>query len=468
MADIKICLACNEDGFGPSAFGFYILKALLAELATRGADPLSMDVTALNNSARNFNAAVYSRPLSGVIVKYPAAAGADSLIRLEKNYGEVHVAKTLASLSRYEVARTAYAEKVASFLEGADLAVDIGVPLFVRAAAMARVPRRVTVFDHAWSETLRLAAAPPGTGDVYKRNPPPAGHDREQARKIAALIGEDEALATSAHLFPRCIAPDEFRRHWKRLSEIARRRNASEGGPLELTVHNAAMACSDDIRSGAAQGRARRTLNEMLEEEGQKGVDFDDPRRPGLALLSPGGTPVWEERMSDIVQAFLKTNRPGFIPVVSNIKARDQAGNDIADDLKQMIRERGQGKIAYIGFVKGNTQQAVMPAFDLVVTRAGGGTVNDCLAAGVPMAFIGEPQVQVMLIEKACREDGLVPGPAVELADFASDPVSVMSEMYTGRDRCLSAIGRVDIGMEREIARALADSLLGAEADGPR
>ena len=40
-----ICLACNEDGFGPSAFGYYIARKLMDSWAALG---IPLHITVLN------------------------------------------------------------------------------------------------------------------------------------------------------------------------------------------------------------------------------------------------------------------------------------------------------------------------------------------------------------------------------------------------------------------------------------
>ena len=238
--ETRICLACNEDGFGPSAFGYYIARELISCWADSGK---LLRLTVLNHAAEHFNRQLYRD--SAVDVR-----PIDSLIRLPKPDGEVHVQQTLQRLRSYAEHRTAYADAVRDVLERCDVAIDIGVPLFARAAAQFKIPVRLTVFDHSWAATLRLIAAEEWA-HIYRANPMPGIIERQQAGEIAARIEEDEATASDVFLFEEYITPQEFVAHWKRLG-IAPRMLPGVLGP------------------GGRRDEGRARLDVALQEYGQR------------------------------------------------------------------------------------------------------------------------------------------------------------------------------------------------------
>jgi hypothetical protein len=106
MSIKKICFACNEDGFGPSAFAYYVVRAVV-EMWRASHDKDKLEIWILNASAYAFNKALY--------VDFPEVhlARVNSLIQLEKVHGEVHVEQTLKRLSQYAGYRTEYSHLTA-------------------------------------------------------------------------------------------------------------------------------------------------------------------------------------------------------------------------------------------------------------------------------------------------------------------------------------------------------------------
>jgi hypothetical protein len=174
IRETRICLACNEDGYGPSAFGFYIARELMRAWQERGEQ---LQLVILNRSAESFNRSLYS----GSLVKIQPV---DSLIKIQKEQGEIHVPKTLNSLRQYATRRTTYTNEVYQWLNGCDIAIDIGVPLFTRAAHQFGVPHRVPIFDHSWAATLRLMAAKEWK-HLYRNTPVPGPADRALADQLS-------------------------------------------------------------------------------------------------------------------------------------------------------------------------------------------------------------------------------------------------------------------------------------------
>lgn len=382
--ETRVCIACNEDGFGPSALGFYIARHLIESWERNRNTRLSL--TVLNRSAEDFNRKLYA----GLPVRVEPL---DSLISLSKLNGEVHVPQTLERLRGYAARRATYAAEAQKILEGCSVAIDIGVPIFARAAAQWRVPHRLTVFDHSWAATLRLMVSEEWL-DVYRDNPRPSTKEHVLAKQIAAEIEADETHATEVFLFDSYLTPGEFVRHWQALGFTPR---------ILIGV----------LGSQTSRDAACAKLDATLAEYGNQ---RPAPRNKPLILLCPGGTPVWDTQLPRLLEQLLDGVEPSCLFV-------------IAKDLSLLLDRRNgllariqhSDRIRYFGPLRSGTLQALLPAFRRIVTRAGGGTVNDALAAGVEFVFVEEPQVQVKLIERACAALGLTAA-AAPLEEFRQDP----------------------------------------------
>ena len=378
----KICVACNEDGFGPSAFGYYLVRAIVEcwrKGAANGKYAYTLDVVVLNNSAHEFNAAIYS----GFPEVRAVSLRRDSLIKLVKRKGDVDVPATLKVLADYERVRDLYQRAVKPYLECADAAIDIGVPLFARSAKNLAVPRRITLFDHSWAATLRLACAKKWA-KLYGRVPPPTDKDREFAERIATAIEEDEGQTGEVFLFPKCITPPIFVRHWRRIG------------------------CKPTILDGVMGRRstpkeARHILERALQDLGQECL----PKDRKLVLISPGGTHVWSELLPPLVDDYL--SHSGSLRHIAILSSPQFPDATTGNALKERIRREGGDRVRWFDYIKGATQQVILPAFSLVVSRAGGGIVNDALVARVPLVCVPEKQVQVALIEAECVKSGIIP-----------------------------------------------------------
>jgi UDP-N-acetylglucosamine:LPS N-acetylglucosamine transferase len=65
-------------------------------------------------------------------------------------------------------------------------------------------------------------------------------------------------------------------------------------------------------------------------------------------------------------------------------------------------------KITFIDTLEGETHHVLFAAFDLVLTRAGGGTVNNAIAFRVPLILVEEPGMwQVEQIRRSCVRMGI-------------------------------------------------------------
>lgn len=382
--EIRICVACNEDGFGPSAFAYYVVRGLLDSWTEATAARLSISV--LNRSAADFNRKLYQN----LPVRIEPI---DSLVRFEKANGEVHLPRTLERLQQYAARRESYVNDVRHLLTDCAVAIDIGVPLFSRAAAELQVPHRLTLFDHSWAVTLRLIASEEWQ-NIYQQNPPPGPEERARSERIAAAIEADEACVADLFLFENYLTPDALLNHWQRLG------------------------VTPQILPGVLGGRVSRAdacakLDATLAEYG---AQRPAPRDRPLVLLSPGGTPVWDDQLPKLLEQVLGAAEPDYILILSK-----DLGQFLGGRADLLARVHSSERLRYFGPLRGATQQAILPAFSRIVTRAGGGTVNDAIAAGVAFVFIQEAQVQVKLIERECASLGLT-GPPAKLEEFRADP----------------------------------------------
>ena len=57
-----LCIASNEDGYGPSAFAYYLIKAIAELWKDKFQKKYNLTVFVINNSAFDFNQAIYDSP----------------------------------------------------------------------------------------------------------------------------------------------------------------------------------------------------------------------------------------------------------------------------------------------------------------------------------------------------------------------------------------------------------------------
>lgn len=407
MRTLRICCAANDDGFGPSAFAYYVVTGLLdLWQQRRGAERLV--VTVLNHGAFAFNKALYEgRPEVNV-------ADVDGGIRLERCRGEVDVARTLAALDGYVERRLGYRDDAGPWLEDCALAIDIGVPLLARAAADRGIAS-VTVFDHSWARTLRGICSAEAR---YVDAAPPTEGDRERAERIAAEIEKDERAAGEVFLFDRYITPPVFWEHWRGLGFAPRVLSGVLGHRQDPAL-------------------ARRRLDRVLSDLGQATL----PEGRKLVLISPGGTAVWDEIVPRLIDTYVGGSKRDYLPVLACPRIDEWDRGRIV----------GSGAMRWFPFVPAATLQAVLPAFELVVSRAGGGIVNDCLASCVPLACIEEHQWQVEQIERECKSLGLILDvPETSLRAFRADPATCVDTFVAG-EKSVRASG-LSTDAEKDVA----------------
>ena len=113
---MKIALVPNDDGYGPSALGFYVAKALLRRCAS---------LVIRNESALALNASFYRDEIhNGKVSLQPTFGG----IRLRKTAEGVDIPASLRDIRDYPTRSSKYVVPL-----DVDLVVDIGTPTAARA-----------------------------------------------------------------------------------------------------------------------------------------------------------------------------------------------------------------------------------------------------------------------------------------------------------------------------------------------
>lgn len=433
----RILLAPNEDGFGTSAWAVRLAKSLLRRAGFGCLDRLVVAVSSERLVAFLENAL---KGAAGVDVAL--LEGVTKRIELVKNRGGVDIARSLARgaltyLASAEQVRTALNQE--GLLRDLDLVVDFGVPQVLgavrghagcgRTKAAGRGIRAVTVLDHLWSRTL---------GELPCR----VGLSKARLQKLAAglaRIREDESLTDEVFLLPDPVAPPWVAHAWlSLLGRPARILNGFPGGPLctlEFVGDPAFGGFRQTVESGApcpdeARIRARAHARQLL------GIEDDSP----VLYISGGGTGVWDGLLAGLLDAYQRDPARYSVVVYAPKEARRRKvkvswhGNVLRSHWKP-----GQ-RVVFLESVRGETHHVLFPGFDLALTRAGGGTVADCLACGVPMVLVEESDMwQVEQIRLRCHELGFAR--TVSLDTFRARPRACVE---CGKGRL------VDLKAERE------------------
>ena len=409
MSDtLNIIIAPNEDGFGTSAW-----VVMLAKELSRQPNVGSVKVVVATNKREKFHSDKYRDEPYITLVRLP---GQPNCIEIPKSRGAVDIQATIEqcilpySRSRIEYANTLAETKI---LEDANLIIDFGVPQLVRAAYGRNI---VTVFDHAWSMSLaRILSS-----------------DSDQVLDSLAIqdsledIRNDEALTKHAILFPEPICPLDYHGYWTRLLG-----NSPEiipgvlGGPLRTLayVHDSIY---ETARSAAVDGKASQQFKEESDRARRYakqilGIDNDEP----VLFISGGGTSVWDEVLSDLLNDY-QANAPNYNVVIFSPSEANKRGIELSQEnvafngIHLRIKRskwNQSNKITFVDTLEGETHHVLFAAFDLVLTRAGGGTVNNAIAFRVPLVLVEEPGMwQVEQIRRSCVSMGLAEG--VSLDDF--------------------------------------------------
>ncbi len=389
----RILIAPNEDGFGTSAWVVGLVKALAQREAVA-----EVRVVVATEQRLRFHRHLYDDLPNVMVRQLPLSR---PTIQVAKQAGGVDISATIAqAILPYTAVSQEYAHLLTQqkLLQGIDLVIDLGVPALVR-AAHAQNLRTVTLLDHAWSLTLARIA-----GHAL----PAEGH-----AQLAAMRA-DEALTDEALLFDDPVAPQIFHTYWQ--SALGQQPTVIPGvlGGPERTLAYTGLP-------GRNTSAARRAALRLL------GL-ADKP----TLFISGGGTAVWQDIMGQLLDSYL-ADPPPYQVVLFNPAEAEKRGVVVRETAVSFPQcncylDRGQlGPLTFVGPMRGETHHALFPAFDLVVTRAGGGTVSDAVAHRVPLLLVEEPGMwQVEQIRQACTRSGLAE--KASLVDFQTHGRTIIED----------------------------------------
>ncbi|MCX6911051.1 MAG: hypothetical protein NTY01_23825 [Verrucomicrobia bacterium] len=344
-----------------------------------------------------------------------------NLIQLTKDAstGEVSIAGTLALIGDYRAASDRYGAGARP--DDFNLVVEFGVPAAARWAAKRDISC-VSIFDHVWSRTLEMI--------LDDANEPVTTRQRAQWQSLVAAIRRDESFTRKLVLFPEFISPPLFRAHWRSVAPRAVVKRLS--GVL-----------------GGATLWSKRQAREYL------GL-----AKPGrLVMIQGGDTPAWDALLQRLVPAFLdaiaeldarRLNVAFYIP-------RRIAGRGAIARLADPTVARRCPRVRAFAPLPGGTTQVIFPFVDLLVTRAGGGTVNDAVACRTPFVCVRErSQSQVEATLAACARRGLTR--VVDSAALEADPLrAILAEVDHVRDnrKMAAAMREIPNHAEKKLAREI-------------
>lgn len=218
----------------------------------------------------------------------------------------------------------------------------------------------------------------------------------------------------------------------------------------ELVGHEAAREVMDDYIESVI---VRRIL----------GISNSEP----IVFVSGGGTAVWTAAMygrivmdalrleaEDSLGFNLAVCPPNAVYAATGLpetlkdrrKAKEETrlnGLHVESGLKsvevEVWKPRRQGgvpseRVRFLGDVVNSTYQEIFPGVDLIVSRAGGGTVNDAIACRTPVCFVEEPHHwQVEAIRENMEKAKLAR--TIRLEEFKINPVAIISRELLERRR---------------------------------
>lgn len=182
-------------------------------------------------------------------------------------------------------------------------------------------------------------------------------------------------------------------------------------------------------------------------------------------LISAGGTPVWDEVLPRLLHDFAAKDRDltyhvfVFVPPLVRAKLQN-LGKKLAATGNTSVEQwpvAGCERVHILGEATRCTYQAIISGVNLVVSRAGGATVNDALACAVPRLLVPEPgHWQVDAIHRATVDEGY--GVSLPYVEFVKDPGAAIHSQFLSleplwnqiRQRMITKIKR---GREESIVR---------------
>jgi hypothetical protein len=424
---MKVALVPNDDGYGPSALGFYVAKALL-----QGGHSLIVR----NESALTLNASFYKNEISkGSVSLQPTFGG----IRMRKAAEGVDTPGTLHDIRDYPAWSDQY-----TIPDDVDAVIDIGTPAAVRAAQASRKPA-FTVFDHAWGKTYERTldnlidsftstlgvSGEMELEDVRTRVLQSAAIGNSRVVKAIERIKQDEGKTSAVFLFDYYIAPEPFHKHWEAL------------GVKIVPIH------------GVFGGKGLASRDEARQRMG-----IPESTNDKTVYILGGGTPVWDAKLVEIISQLRDKVLPCNV-VVFDRNAKPNDYQRVGDSL-----HRG-------GAVYGETLQGLLPGVDLIITRAGGGVANDAIACRVPFVCVQEPgHWQVEMIRENCEREGLTR--TIPIEEFRRGDIAKLIEDQLINHETNNAQGasnkeirekmkHIDNGREEAVAQQIVESCPSAQ-----
>jgi hypothetical protein len=372
---VKILIAPNEDGLGSSSWSVRVAWAFLRQ-------GHSVRLAAIKDSTVSF----LRLSLHGTSAEVVQLPGVTDWIELAKSHGRVLREATAHCVEAYGRYRESYqrALSTSGVLAGVSQVLELGVPPLA-AALNGRIPS-ATLLDHAWSLTLRRI-----TGDH------PALDD----------MAADERSTSRVFLPPHPVTPPVFAEYWR----------SAGMAPIPLP--------------GMIGGGGPR-----VRKEARLALGLDPGMR--LVFVSGAGTAVWKGMLRGLVDSLLES-RASYHTLVFSPSETDRLGLRLRwrrSPAGWEVETARRGGVTFFGRTRGETHHAIVAAADLVVSRAGGGTVNDAIAQRVPLILVEEPgHWQVEEIRRACAAAGVAR--TVSLDRFLRQPRAVLEGSH-GRLRSLN------------------------------
>ena len=413
MTDNKgktILIIPNEDGFGPSSLAYHIVQSLLQKR------PL-WRILLWNKSRFSYNQRLYQKYIrDGRVTVKPIW----NIIQLQKSMGRVSMRETLKLMSNYNLLSETYANQRIS--DKIDVIVDIGVPPATRLARHNELPC-ISVFDHSWGKTFEMLS------DYVEEEPegPLSLKECEDWRHLIKAVQRDERDTQKILLMPDFITPKLYLDYWyQRINVEVTRLPGVLGGTV------------------ASKQEAMGTLQIR---EGMRTI-----------LIQGGDTPVWDDMLRHLFPVLVREAKSKLQERNTQVIVYlpERLLKDVS--LKDALNYSGPN-VYFLNELRNATLQRILPCIDLMITRPGGGTVNDCVACRVPFVCLEEksqPQCQSILY--ACITNGLTR--IMNAEAFLNDPVSVLlkeSDSAYDNKRIVEQMNKVPIHGEAMIVQEIVE-----------
>jgi len=246
----------------------------------------------------------------------------------------------------------------------------------------------------------------------------------------------DESLTKEVIIFNEPISPKIYYNYWKELiGHSPKVIPGCLGGPLatlEYFKNHNIHRLEKEIKR---KNEYSQYIYEMAHLTAKKMVGIDN--QLDTLFISGGGTTVWDEVLENLIDDYAN-NEPNYNVLIfsptevkkRNIRLRSR------DYIKCGHYKHDKLVFLSVGNTFTETHHVLFPAFDLVLTRAGGGTVNDAIACRVPLVLVEEPFMwQVEQIRKSCIKLRIAEG--VSLKKFQENPRRCV-ELQNGKLKILN------------------------------